>query len=417
MKNLLSFLNLRKDFLPKIIALLVAMTTITGGIKLPQPLYFGALALLGISIISRGELKLQNGLVLLLLLICVFSLIFNNPPSYFRAWQRLGIYIIVVFVVSPLLSGAYSTLIKAKVLFYFMLIGIILSAGSFFAYFLGINLFVHSSGLLEIGVGTFSGLMNHSMVLGPIAGLSSFVLFATILSYNFSKKHWKIVLMSLFCLLSCLLAASRIAVGATSVACIFAIFRYYRNRMSKMVSVFVVLAGLLVATFPVWGGFTNFLVEKQRRNIEMGGAMFTRESKFTARIMEFESSPIYGIGYNVVNPEYDFVEKGNGQIEPGSSWLAVASMTGVIGLFIFLGICSRGLKRAWRMKSPYTSSLLGGMLVFFFIHMIAEGYIFAPGSFFAMLFWLIIAVIDGIFEQEQKTKGVYEIQSICPEIG
>lgn len=416
-KTLRSFLNLRKDSLPKIIALLVAMCTITGGIHLSQPFYFGALALLAISIVSRGGLKLQNGLVLLLLLVCFFSLLINNPPSYFRAWQRFGVYIMVVLVVSPILSGAYSTQLRAKVLYYFMLIGIILSAGSFFAYFLGINLFERGNGYLDIGAGTFSGLMNHSMVLGPIAGLSGVALFATILSFNSPRRHLIIVLMALFCLISCLLAASRVAVGATGVACIFAIFRYYRNRMSKMVSVFVVLAGLLMATFPVWGGFTNFLVEKQQKNEEMGGAMFSRERKFTARILEFESSPVIGIGYNAINPEYDFVEMGNGQIEPGSSWLAVASMTGVIGLCVFLGICSRGLKRAWRIKSPFISSLLGGMLVFFFIHMIAEGYIFAPGSFLALLFWLIIAVIDGVFDLDKKTNGAYELPLMFPNNG
>lgn len=417
MNTLRSIINPKKEFLPKIIALFVAMRTITGGISLPQPFYYVALTLLGISIISRGRLKLQNGLVLLLLVVCFFSLLFNNPPSYFMAWQRLGVYTMVVLVVSPLLSDAYSTLFRAKVLYYFMLIAIILSAGSFFAYFLGINLFERGNGYLDIGAGTFSGLMNHSNALGPMAGLSGFVLFATILSFNSPKKYLIIVLMAFFCMASCLLSASRAGIGATGVACIFAIFRYYRNRMSKMASVFVVLVGLLAATFPVWGGLTDFLVQKQQANEEMGGAMFSREKKFTARILEFESSPIIGIGYNVINPEYDFVEESTGQIEPGSSWLAVASMTGVIGLFVFLGICSRGLKRAWRIKSPFVSSLLGGMLVFFFIHMIAEGYIFAPGSFLALLFWLIIAVVDGVFDIDKKTNGAYELPLMFPNNG
>ena len=146
-------------------------------------------------------------------------------------------------------------------------------------------------------------------------------------------------------------------------------------------------------------------------------SFYSREIKFTARILEFKSSPIIGIGYNVINPQYDFVEESTGQIEPGSSWLAVASMTGVIGLFVFLGICSRGLKRAWRIKSPFVSSLLGGMLVFFFIHMIAEGYIFAPGSFLALLFWLIIAVVDGVFDIDKKTNGAYELPLTFPKNG
>ncbi len=394
MKKLLSILDFRSDGIFKIVALLIVMSSFVGGITLPPPFYYGSLAVCGLMIIKNGKLKVKNVYVLLFLIICFFSLLINNPPSYFRAWERLGGYTMILLVVSSLFACKYSTQLRAKILYYIMEVAILLSVGSFFAYFLGINLFVRLGEQLEISAGKFSGLMNHSMVLGPVAGLSGFVLFASILSKKTKKDYLFTGAMALCCFGACLLSASRAAVGATGVACVYALFRYYRKRMSKMVTVVVVMVGLLMATFPLWGGVTDFLVQKQKGNESMGSAIYSRERKFTARILEFKSSPIIGIGYNVVIPEYDGVVMSNGQIEPGSSWLAVASMTGVLGLSVFITICVKEMRRAWKIERPLTSSILGGMLLFFLVHMIAEGYIFAPKNCLSMLFWLIIAVID-----------------------
>ena len=405
MSSLLSVFNYHSGALPKVAALLIALSSITGGILLPQPFYFFSLALCGLLILIRGGVKFYNALILFFIAICAFSLVINNPPSFFRAWERFGVYVLVLLVVSPLLISSFATRLRVNLLFSFIQIGIILSIGSFFAYFLGINLFVRLDQQLEIGAGTFSGLMNHSMALGPVAGISGFILFTSLLDRNTpsnARSRTPVrVFMTLCCMGACLLAASRVAVLATGVACLAAMLRHYKDNIAKMMRVLVVLVGILIASFPIWGGVTDFLIQKQKGNEAEGSIIYSRERKFTARVLEFKSSPIYGIGYNVVIPEYDGVVMSNGQIEPGSSWLAVASMTGILGLMVFIPICVRGVRRAWKIISPHNSSILLGLIFFFIVHMIAEGYIFAPKSFLSLLFWLIIAAIDGVYEMER----------------
>ncbi len=396
MKSLLCLFDPREDLVCKAIAILIVLSSITGGILLPQPFYFGSLAVLGLLIVfNRPRLTITNGYVLTLLAICAFSLLMNNPPFYFRAWQRLGVYSMVVLTAGPIIVGSKATILRMKILQYFIYLGALLSIGSFFAYFLGINLFVRDGEFLEISAGRFSGLMNHSMVLGPIAGLSCIYLF--IRTINTRRPAYKYVdaVLTILCLLACFLSASRAAVGATIVGIMVVLFRLYYKRISKFYLLLFVIISVAAATFPIWGGMTDFLVEKQLGNEAMGSVIYSREQKIDARIQEFLSSPIYGIGYNVVDPKLDGVIIENGQIEPGSSWFAVASMTGILGLICFSIICFRALKRAWGIESPFISGLLGGCLVFFFIHLLGEGYIFAPKNCLSLLFWLIIAVIDG----------------------
>ena len=380
---------------------MLVLSSVTGGINLPATVYYCALAILGYRLIMYGHLRASNKQVFLLLIICAISLALNNPPSYFRAWQRLGVFSLVLFVASPMLSSSAAAAERYKVLEYFINICIVVSVGSFFAYFLGINLFVRNDTLLDIGSGSFSGLTNHSMVLGPVAGLSCICLFARVFeAQNTAQKSVEAVLFVL-CLMSCFLSASRGAVVATIVGCMFVLCRIYHDRIGRMFLLLIVLISMAAATFPFWGGMTNFLVQKQLGNEQMGGVFYSREQKFDARLKEFESSPLYGIGYNVVNPNLDQVNLQNGQIEPGSSWLAILSMTGIIGFVCFSLICIRALKRAWRIEVPILSGVLGGCLFFFFIHFFAEGYVFAPKSFLILLFWLIVAVIEGCISDEQ----------------
>ena len=406
MRSLLTIIDFRKDFALKLIAWLLVLSSITGGILLPQPFYFFAIGLLGIMIIAKGRIRFSNYLVLLLLIVCLISLVFNRPPAYFRVWSRLAVYSLVVLVVSPMFYSEYAVVMRFRVLLFFLYIGTLLSVGSFFAYFLGINLFERQGEILDISAGSFSGLMNHSMVLGPISALSSILLFSLILNskrcrIKISRMVILIILM-LFCCGACLLSASRIALVGLVVGLLMVVIVVYREQLSKAFKIVFLVLALGGASYPIWGKLAEYVIQKNEGNIVRGSIFYSREDKFEARIYEFKSNPVIGIGFCVSDPQFTGVNESNGRVEPGSSWLAVASMTGILGLLVFLPLCFVASKRVWKIQDPLASSILTGTLFFLYVHMIAEGYIYAPKSCFSLLFWLVMSSIYGFTIMEKK---------------
>jgi hypothetical protein len=385
--------NYKKDFWPIVIALLIIFSSITGFFSLNQYFYIGAIALCGVIAFNKGKLEMGNKYIPALIIVCILSILFNDVPSYFRAWQRLGIYTIMLFIMSPLLISRDSYMLKTKIFIYIWYFTSILSIGSFFCYYLGINYFKIGSTLQGVNVGTFSGLMNHSMALGPMSGLSTIFLFVHALLNKKNKAYYYIA--AILCLGACFVSASRAAVGATIVGCVVALSIINRNNISRTYRILLIIVAISSATFPIWGGVTDFVVEKQEINKEQGGTSFSRDVKFDARLKEFNISPLYGIGFCTIDPTLDEVNYSDGQIEPGSSWLAIASMTGVLGLLVMIPLCISSLKKARRIKDDYWRGILFGMLMFYIIHMTVEGYIYAPMSYLSLFFWMIIAVIDG----------------------
>ena len=244
---------------------------------------------------------------------------------------------------------------------------------------------------MDIGAGSFSGLMNHSIVLGHFSGLSTAYMFSLLLDKN-GRTRLLFIILTLLCFGACLLSASRNGIFSCLSACFIAVICHYRKSISKAILIVFTIVLIGIFSFPLWGGLTDFLVEKNERNIEESGSiLFSRERKFNARIQEFKSSPIFGIGYCTVDPSLDRVNYSNGQIEPGSSWLAIASMTGILGLIPFICICFEAIKRSLKKQRHAQSCIEITLLGYYFLHMMSEGYLLAPRSFLSLVFWLIIS--------------------------
>lgn len=369
-------------------------------------LYYIMLATTGFMYLLQPSFRLRMGewVILLFLFACAMSLIVNDVPKYFNSTNRFIVYTLVLIVVSPLITNEYIGPIRSKLFFYSLVVLSILSVGSFFAFYLGVNMFVRLGTELEIGSGTFSGLMNHSMVLGPFSAISAIYLLSLVFTETKKTKRLFFILSFLCCLGACFFAASRISLLGVLCGCVVVVIRYYRGRMSKAIVVLLLVAALAAASFPIWGGVMDLVLEKQEFNEQLGGALYSREGKIAARILEFKSSPIFGIGFCSVDPRYDVVQFDNGQIEPGTSWLAILSMTGILGLIAFIPICVIAFRQIRFIESIRISCALLGILVFYLIHMLAEGYIMAPRSFLNMFFWLLLGTINGEYERQRFEK-------------
>ena len=375
-----------------ILAILIITSSITGFVRLPQLYYYGALLALGIMILLSGkDWRIGMPLIIWLLFFSALSILINDPPSYFKAWQRFFGFSISTIIVSPLFVSSCARDLRRLFFGLIMLICTALSTASFACYFLGINFFTISNEVLSIEAGRFSGLFNQSMVLGPIASLSSIYTF----SLYFARNHRSVWLLaiSVICFGSVLFSASRSALAGCIMGLSISYLRFFRGRLSRGFVVGLFVLAILVALFPFWGRWTEFVITKQQNNIEAGGMFMSREAIWLTRLAEIRRNPLTGVGFCCVDSGLTFVDTRTGIIEPGSSWLAVFSMTGVFGFIAFLFIFINSFRHSYALQERLESCIFSGCLAFFGVHLLFEGYVLAVGSFLGLMYWLLIGCI------------------------
>ena len=227
--------------------------------------------------------------------------------------------------VGPMLSSKILLEIRLKILKYFLNGFMVITVISFFYYVLG---------LPNIGRGNFAGLMNQSMVLGPVAALSGINAFYHYLINKKLKKKVYYISLSLLSVLIVVLAASRLAFAGYIAGMIFLFVRPFKFRIIYTIIILsmgvVVYSRLEEGTEKVEKSIDKGLVEKGTNN--------SREVLWSDRINEFKSSPIFGVGFSAQN---DYITENDGggmggRIEPGSGYLMILSMTGIFGLALFL---------------------------------------------------------------------------------
>lgn len=341
----------------------------------------------------KNKLKVTT-IYLIFLLYIPLEIIISSPPAVFQSWQRFLLLALVICAVSPLIQNENLRIFRFYCLKYFILLILPLCAISFFCYFLGINFFTSQYGDVDYfkSVGCFSGLFKHSMVLGPMCAISTCT--SVWLSFIVKKCKYVFIILAILCMGSTLFSASRAAVIGTVFASIIIILLYNRKR-AKGIRILAIIAIIGTLSFPLWENALHGVNTKNSFNSEFG-AYGSRTSKFTARISEIKSNPVFGIGFCAIDPRgNDYYDRTTGVIEPGSSWLGVISMTGVIGLIFILYFILSTYRILIKSNSSY-APLLIGLLTFFTLHLIFEGYIFAGGSILCFIFWLVIGVSTDI---------------------
>lgn len=324
-------------------------------------------------------------------LICFLpiTIFLAHPLGLFRSWERCLGFILVLTFASPLIQGRVFRRYR-EIAFYSFLIGAaIIGVASFFCYFLNINYMVHDLELVEeyiTDVGKFGGLTRQSMMLGPLSGFGALFAFYCFIRY----RRWYWILFSVLSFITVLLAASRIAFVATLVGMVSLLWHFSSSRKQ-----FFRLAGIIllsvVLLWPVWNMALSRVQQKQLYHEDDTEMFDSRTQKYTCRLQEFASSPLWGVGFSAIDPKFKDKYSSNGTIEPGSSWLAVLSMTGIIGFLLFLRSFVRSILVVFRQRDD-ESQLLFSCLLLFSVHMIAEGYIFAIGNPLCYFFWLILGV-------------------------
>jgi len=362
---------------------------------IPQAFYYLIMALGFIFVLAKKPVKV-NFLVFLFIIAAITSLLVNDVPPLFSANERLLIFVLISSVAGPLLNSPNIFLFRNQIFCVINRILILLSALSFVTYLLGIA-FPWS------GTGASSGFFNHSLMLGPLAAVSLLIL--VYIKIDFMKlrmdiKYKKYInLLILLVFLALLVSSSRSSILGFGAGLLFLIYKINQNKFGKLISAIFKIVLIMLISSPIWFSYTEGIRQKMEYSDSQGGLASSRNAHWDARLYEFNSSPLFGIGFataDIKSPLAIGINEQTGGLEPGSSWIAILAMTGVFGFVVIVLLFVYLFVFLWRDKNNLSKSgILGALLLFFGLHMGAEGYFLAAGSFLFFYIWLLLGVILG----------------------
>ena len=374
--------------------LVVLITSSLFIVPLPnnQMVYYLLLVILaGLSIIRSQRVYIP---AIVLLIACALSIICGNAAPLFRSWERLGLFALLFFAFFPVFQSQYFDRLRSKTFPMMLCVVIFTSIGSFIGYFFGINYMGRNRDTLNSidTVGWFGGLTSQSMTLSPICAIALTTLVWFLIERAKTKKVKIIVSCAAFASFCCmLLTASRggnIA-GIAGVAVV--LFLKYKNSIGKILRVGFIVFSLSVILSPVYMPYAEKVLTKQRKNESQGSTFASRENRWRHRFEEFSEYPVFGYGFAAIDTKnYGEYMPSTGTIEPGSSWLAILSMTGLAGMASFLALLVPAMKKLYRKvnrKSGQYALLHLGIIAVFMVHFFVEGYVFAAGGGLCVLFW------------------------------
>lgn len=354
----------------------------------PSPVLYVTLCGYALYQLVRNARRINTGLMCFLAYVPI-GLLVESPDSVFRSWERFVLFAVLLACVSPLFTSRKAITNRRMMFQMLLVICTIIGVGSFLARFLGINCMQTYRSDVFFQVGSFGGLTTHSMLLGPVAGISA--MYMAYLGYMYRKKMYWLLFAASAC--SVMFSASRSALAACVAGLTVMLFKL-SGTVSRFAVAAVVFVTLGVASFPLWGSAMYAVIEKNERNIEAGSMIDSRESLWESRYEEFKSSPVFGVGFAAIDRKLSGqagLDERTGMVESGSSWLIVLSMTGLLGACLIFPVLTKAYIEAYRDTDKY-AALVCGTLTMFFVHMIAEGYIFYGGSQLAFMLWLTVGV-------------------------
>lgn len=366
-------------------------------------LYYVIMATLLVYGVSKGGVQL-NWKMAWFLIACALSLLLNSTPALFKGWMRLGLFVMVTGVLSPFLQNDFFNVLRIRLFSWLMWLLVATTVLSFFAYLLGIDLSTSREGEIIY----FGGITNHSMLLGPVAGISFVYLFVRLLTKRYSvdrKLSFYLLIAGLMMsFITVLLTGSRGALISTLLSGVFVLFKYNRRNLIKFLLYLVLVFAVSAVSYSLWKPYTKAIERKQEGNMGAGGATASRAGKWKSRAKEFNSSPFWGIGFSAVSLEsVEDYDMRSGVVETGTSWGGLLAMVGLFGIIPFLILF---IGDFWFLlrddQDIFYSSLLGGVLLWFSVHMFAEGYVLAGGSFLCFVLWLTIGAVTAYKKEIDK---------------
>lgn len=374
-----------------LITALIAIIPICGFLSIPVDNAYYAILIINCIFLLTNSSEKFNGAFIIFLILLIINVLIVDIPDFFRPIQRLVLFILMTITTSSVIKSHKAEQLRQSIFKYTIWGMSILSIGSFFCFFLGVNMMARRSLAMSSieaysnNGGWFGGLVSHSMMLGPISMLVS-IFFITL----FVERKRKIYLILFFmATMSAMFASSRAALLGIASAIVYNLFfGKFNSIIKKRLIGILLLCGIIFLPFSDIA-LRGVIDKQQKRNIQ-NSSLNSRQDKFDFRIEEFKSSPLLGVGFCAIDI-YSGDAYGNkdGRIEPGTSHLSVLSMTGLPGMLAYLIILYKAYKNAQQSQSAHSRFVIL-CFVALFVHAWFEGYIFSAGGFLAFIYWLVI---------------------------
>lgn len=240
----------------------------------------------------------------------------------------------------------------------------------------------------------FSGFTCHPMWLSAACGIG-LIFFTYWMNYlwNKGKKIYALFILPLmFLTLQTLVwGGSRSALGVSIVASLLLVWLSNKN-IGKTFIIFGAFAIMASIITPI------ILEDSERMQTKQGGFNLvdengnnSRTALWNARIKEFSTSPIWGIGFGVTGTGDN---ARSGRSETGSGWLTVLSQTGLVGFMLSVLLLKRALLPLKLLRYNPKMALYTALLIFMSLHTLFEAYIFQSGWYLCFVFWLTISILD-----------------------
>jgi O-antigen ligase len=390
--------------------------------EIPVFIYYIFYLIPALAAICKKDFKL-NTPTLLLLVLCAISIAINDIPIQFQPLKRFITFLILIVAVGPLIQREWLTNARLCAINTIGWCLVVETAISFILYYIAKDqvMAISSKGPL------FRGIFVQSMTTGGVAALSAIFLLNRIfteLKPKISAKKIIEILLFIICIFTCILTGSRIALIGLIISIIVYLWQQLKNKKRFFIAIIAIVAAVII-TMPIWQQYTASLSYKNEYAKEHNSMIASREDSWNNRLLEIKEKPLTGVGfaytkyYNTRFNNANNIDKriSQGLIEPGSGWLFILSSVGPLALLIFTFLYLLILIQLIRI-SDNRSNYLSSVLILFGIRMIAEGFMFASGSLFCLIFWLTMGASLGYIYQVKSTKklSIFSKSAFCINI-
>lgn len=374
---------------------LVILMCLRHAVGVAIPLSFVSLLSLAVFLTSHPRRTFLNKSLACFVAIYGLSLLLHPAPEPWLRTQRFLAFLIGMLCFSPLLTSdsLAKTRLRISAITYY-----VLSAMVFLSFLVWLASFIRfgEDGIWKSGIHNygFCGIFKVGMVLSPVSAIIAITSAFLLLEGKCKIKPFLNGLILFTGIIMCVAGGSRIAsVGLfLSLASLLIIKRHVLAQMlHSRLAIAMALSGaiLLIASSPY---ALSVIRHKNMIGESHGSLFYSRERLWHDRIEEFASSPLTGIGYANEFPS----ERNKGsltEIEPGSSWLALMSYGGLVGLGCFLWFSSSLARMLYRIRDDGRFPICLAILLFLVINAFTEGWLMFAGSIIFPVFWLATSAV------------------------